>query len=130
MLDIFDTAGQDEYSATRDGYYKQGEGFILVYSVTSRVSFEDIDAFVNTLLRVKDVDKTPLVLVGNKCDCADREVSREEGERFAKSLGAKFLESSAKKKVNVKEIYTVMVKEILLERKSKGDQLQLPEKRV
>merc|ERR1719237_650426 len=62
-LDILDTAGQDEYSAMREQYMRTGEGFMCVYSVTSRNSFEEITNFRNQILRVKDKDQFPIVVV-------------------------------------------------------------------
>jgi GTPase KRas protein len=63
LLDILDTAGQEEYSAMRDQYMRTGQGFILVYAITSRSSFDEIVTFKEQILRVKDKDKVPMVLV-------------------------------------------------------------------
>jgi GTPase KRas len=52
----------------REHYMREGEGFLLVYSITERDSFDLIGAFHQQLLRVKDVESVPIVLVGNKCD--------------------------------------------------------------
>src|ERR1700735_4970909 len=68
LLDVLDTAGQEEYSAMREQYMRTGEGFLLVYSITSRESFEEINTFHQQILRVKDKDNFPMILVGNKCD--------------------------------------------------------------
>ena len=68
LLDVLDTAGQEEYSAMREQYMRTGEGFLLVYSITSRQSFEEITTFQQQILRVKDKDYFPMVVVGNKCD--------------------------------------------------------------
>ena len=57
LLDVLDTAGQEEYSAMRDQYMRTGQGFALVYSITSRESFEELRAFRNQILRVKDRDQ-------------------------------------------------------------------------
>ncbi|KAI4106774.1 MAG: hypothetical protein L6R37_001976 [Teloschistes peruensis] len=68
LLDVLDTAGQEEYSAMREQYMRTGEGFLLVYSITSRQSFEEIMTFQQQILRVKDKDYFPIIIVGNKCD--------------------------------------------------------------
>jgi small GTP-binding protein len=68
LLDVLDTAGQEEYSAMREQYMRTGEGFLLVYSITSRESFEEITTFQQQILRVKDKDYFPMVVVGNKSD--------------------------------------------------------------
>ncbi len=78
LLDVLDTAGQEEYAAMREQYMRTGEGFLLVYSITSRQSFEEILTFQQQILRVKDKDYFPIIIVGNKCDLdAEREVSRQ-----------------------------------------------------
>jgi GTPase SAR1 family protein len=78
LLDVLDTAGQEEYSAMREQYMRTGEGFLLVYSIISRQSFEEITTFQQQILRVKDKDYFPMVVVGNKCDLeSEREVSRQ-----------------------------------------------------
>jgi GTPase KRas len=76
LLDVLDTAGQEEYSAMREQYMRTGEGFLLVYSITSRSSFEEISTFQQQILRVKDRDSYPIIVVGNKCDLEnERQVS-------------------------------------------------------
>lgn len=56
------------YSAMREQYMRTGEGFLLVYSITSRNSFEEISQFHQQILRVKDQDSFPVIVVANKCD--------------------------------------------------------------
>jgi GTPase KRas protein len=113
LLDVLDTAGQEEYSAMREQYMRTGEGFLLVYSITSRQSFEEITTFQQQILRVKDKDYFPMVVVGNKCDLeGDREVSRSEGEALARSFNCTFLETSAKSRINVDKAFYDIVREI------------------
>ena len=82
LLDVLDTAGQEEYSAMREQYMRTGEGFLLVYSIDSRQSFEEIMTYQQQILRVKDKDYFPIILVGNKCDLEDKErVVSEQGMR-------------------------------------------------
>lgn len=62
----------------REQYMRTGEGFLLVYSINSRQSFEEITTFQQQILRVKDKDYFPMVVVGNKCDLEnEREVTRQ-----------------------------------------------------
>ncbi|CAG9936986.1 hypothetical protein V2G26_006497 [Clonostachys chloroleuca] len=113
LLDVLDTAGQEEYSAMREQYMRTGEGFLLVYSITSRQSFEEITVFQQQILRVKDKDSFPMVVVGNKCDLeGEREVTRQEGEALARSFGCKFIETSAKSRLNVEKAFYDIVREI------------------
>ncbi|MCJ1394892.1 Ras GTPase [Xylographa bjoerkii] len=113
LLDVLDTAGQEEYSAMREQYMRTGEGFLLVYSITSRQSFEEIQVFQQQILRVKDRDYFPIIIVGNKCDLdGDREVSTQEGEAMARGFGCKFIETSAKSRINVDNAFYEIVREI------------------
>lgn len=101
---------------------RSGEGFLLVYSITSRSSFEEIATFHQQVLRVKDRNYFPMVMVANKCDLdAERQVSTEgthifthnsEGYAMARDIGCPFVETSAKLRVNVDEAFTDLVREI------------------
>jgi GTPase KRas protein len=83
---------------------------VLVYSITSRQSFERIEEDHRRILHIKG--NAPIcIIVGNKCDeVSDREVSREEGAELARHLGCQFLEASAKTAVNVEDIFVTAVR--------------------
>lgn len=92
-LSILDTAGQEEFRAMRDQYLRTGDGFLLVFSVCDRPSFEEIFKFHKQILRSKDVDEFPMLIIANKCDLDDegkRVVTSEELEKVSKEL-SKFL---------------------------------------
>lgn len=94
-------------------YMRTGEGFLLVYSITSRQSFSEISAFHQQILRVKDQDAVPVLMVGNKCDLEyERQVGMSEGRDLARHLGAPFMETSAKQRINVEEAFYGLVREI------------------
>jgi GTPase KRas protein len=113
LLDVLDTAGQEEYSAMREQYMRTGEGFLLVYSITSRESFDEIRTFQQQILRVKDKDVFPMVVVGNKLDLAsERRVSIEEGRMLADEFRCQFLETSAKTNTNVEQAFFEVVRAI------------------
>lgn len=65
---VLDTAGQEEFSAMREQYMRSGEGFLLVFSVTDRNSFDELPRFHKQILRVKDRDEFPMLMVANKAD--------------------------------------------------------------
>ncbi|XP_065754341.1 ras-related protein R-Ras [Phocoena phocoena] len=67
-LDILDTAGQEEFGAMREQYMRAGHGFLLVFAINDRQSFNEVGKLFTQILRVKDRDDFPIVLVGNKAD--------------------------------------------------------------
>ncbi|CAG5958249.1 unnamed protein product [Menidia menidia] len=96
LLDILDTAGQEEYSAMRDQYMRTGEGFLCVFAINNTKSFEDIHQYREQIKRVKDSDDVPMVLVGNKCDLPARTVDTRQAQDLARSYGIPYIETSAK----------------------------------
>mmetsp|Transcript_8440 Transcript_8440/g.9423 ORF Transcript_8440/g.9423 Transcript_8440/m.9423 type:complete len:191 (-) Transcript_8440:58-630(-) len=113
LLDILDTAGQEEYSAMRDQYMRTGTGFILTYSITSTNSFDELYQFKNQIVRVKEDDNVPMILVGNKADLEDeRQVTTTDGETRAKEFGCPFFEASAMTRMNVEESFFELVRVI------------------
>lgn len=80
-MDILDTAGQEDFrydsvvaefvSALRDSYLRRGDGFLLVFALNSKSSFQEIEKFQEQILRVKDAETFPMILVGNKSDLTD-----------------------------------------------------------
>lgn len=143
MLEVLDTAGQEEYTALRDQWIRDGEGFVLVYSITSRASFSRIRKFHSQIQRVKDASSTssptasylsspvpapiareaPVMLVGNKSDrVTEREVSTQEGSALAKEMGCDFVEASAKNCINVEKAFYEVVRSL---RRQRQDQKPL-----
>lgn len=115
-LDILDTAGQEEYSSMRDMYMKTGEGFMLVFSLTDRASFEEIASFYNQIMRVKgeSVPFVPMMMVGNKSDLsAERQITQEEGIALAQRFNCAYIETSAKIDENVTDAFHGVVKMIM-----------------
>jgi len=110
FVEVIDTAGQEEYATLRDQWVREGQGFILVYSIASRATFDRLEVFRQAMLKVKRC--TPIfMLVGNKCDKQyEREVSREEGAAMARDFGCRFLETSAKTAQNVEKLFTDLVR--------------------
>jgi len=113
MLEILDTAGTEQFTAMRDLYMKNGQGFVLVYSIIAQSTFNDLPDLREQILRVKDKDEVPMVLVGNKCDLNDqRVISTEQGAELARKFTCAFLEASAKTRVNVEQIFHDLIRQI------------------
>ena len=116
-LKIWDTAGQERFKSLPKNLYRNADGILLVYDVTSRKSFENISKWIKTITENINVDKAskkyPIIYVlGNKIDLRGREVTREEGEKYVKEKEMKFMEVSAKMNVNINEVVMDMVWEI------------------
>jgi GTPase KRas protein len=113
FLEITDTAGQEEYYALQDEFMRNGEGFLLVYSITERLSFDNVKKFHQQILRVKNRDDVPIVLFGNKSDMEnERQVATVEGKNLAQQWGARFIEGSAKENKNIKEAFHALVVDV------------------
>ncbi|GAV55659.1 hypothetical protein ZYGR_0AY00510 [Zygosaccharomyces rouxii] len=114
-LEILDTAGVAQFTAMRELYIKSGMGFLLVYSVTDRQSLEELLDLREQVLRIKDVNRVPMVLVGNKADLEDeRAVSIEEGIEVSSKWGkVPFYETSALLRSNVDEVFVDLVRQIM-----------------
>jgi small GTP-binding protein len=113
MLEILDTAGTEQFTAMRDLYMKNGQGFVLVYSIIAQSTFNDLPDLREQILRVKDKDDVPMVLVGNKCDLNDqRVITTDQGEELARKFGSAFLEASAKTRHNVDQIFHDLIRQI------------------
>lgn len=127
VLEVLDTAGQEEYLTLRDQWLRDGEGFLVVYSIALRSTFENVRTFVSQINRVKQelaVKNAPIMIVGNKADMSQRrEVSTSEGEALAKSLGCTFLECSAKTGINVEGAFFGLVGCM---RQRRGEAIQSP----
>ncbi|KAJ7861141.1 ras protein [Mycena olivaceomarginata] len=110
FVEVIDTAGQEEYATLRDQWVREGQGFLLVYSITSRTTFDRLEVFRQSVRRAKRGDLI-LMLVGNKSDKVyEREVSKEEGAALARHFGCEFIETSAKTAQNVERVFTSLVR--------------------
>lgn len=114
-LEILDTAGVAQFTAMRELYIKSGMGFLLVYSVTDRQSLKELMDLREQVLRIKDMSKVPMVLVGNKADLKDeRVISVEEGIEVSSDWGkVPFYETSALLRSNVDEVFIDLVRQII-----------------
>lgn len=114
QIDILDTAGQEDYAAIRDNYFRSGEGFLCVFSITEPESFEATSEFREQILRVKgDDENIPFLLVGNKADLEDkRQVTADEALAKAKEWNVACVETSAKTKANVDKVFFDLMREI------------------
>ena len=114
MVDIFDTAGCEEFHAARMEAYKNAMGFIVVYDVTSKHSFEALEAYIGRIQgEAQPAARAMAVVVGNKVDRADdRQITTESGAQFASRFHLDFLETSAKTRRNIDILFENILKKI------------------
>jgi small GTP-binding protein len=121
MLNILDTAGQEEYKALRDEYMRAADAFLMVFDVTNQKTFSELEQFRTQIQRSKDVDYPPCVIVGNKSDLPEdlKVVSKKDAESLSSKWKIKYIEASAKTRKNIDESFHQLVHEILASRESK-----------
>eukprot|EP00760_Papus_ankaliazontas_P012620 PhM_4_TR15460/c0_g1_i1/m.83015 len=96
MIEVLDTAGQDQYTSMRERYMKSGDGFVLVYSTADPSSLKAAIGIHDHLVKVQGRPDFPCILVGNKADLLqERQVETHEGRALAEAWGCQFCESSA-----------------------------------
>ncbi|KAJ5723888.1 hypothetical protein N7488_001923 [Penicillium malachiteum] len=115
ILEILDTAGTEQFTAMRELYMKQGQGFLLVFSITSMSSLNELSELREQIIRIKDDEKVPLVIVGNKSDLEDdRAVPRARAFGLSQSWGnAPYYETSARRRANVNEVFIDLCRQII-----------------
>lgn len=127
-LDILDTAGQEEYSVMKEHYMRTGEGFLIVFAVNDVKSYEDWGTYREQIKRVKDSDKIPMVLVGNKSDLNERHVDIKSAREIADMYGLPFVEASALTRMGVDDAFYTLIREIRKFRK-KNDEKKVDKKK-
>ncbi|KAI8926451.1 ras family-domain-containing protein [Entophlyctis helioformis] len=115
-LTIWDTAGQERFRTLTSSYYRGAQGVILVYDVSNRSSFDNLQTWINELETYSSSKDVVKMIVGNKSDkdvSGGREVPRKEGEAFAKRMGTLFIETSAKTTAGVQDAFVEIVRKIV-----------------
>ncbi|CAO2641346.1 GTP-binding protein Di-Ras1 [Meriones unguiculatus] len=105
-LQITDTTGSHQFPAMQRLSISKGHAFILVFSVTSKQSLDELSPIYKLIVQIKgSVEDIPIMLVGNKCDETQREVHTREAQAVAQEWKCAFMETSAKMNYNVKELF-------------------------
>jgi Ras-related protein Rap-1A len=132
-LEILDTQSSDQFRAMEDLYLKNGQGFLIVFSITAKSTF-DLEDIVERVLRIQDVEpgEVPFVICGNKADLEDqRVIETQEAQEFAERFGAAYFETSAKTNTRVDEAFYELVRRVhekFTRKKSKAE-IKAEEKR-
>ena len=111
-IEIWDTAGQERYKSITSAYYKGASGAILVYDVSNKTSFNNVDRWYQEIKECSS-ENIQIVMIGNKTDLTDdRVISKEKSISKASELNIPVMETSALSATNVKEAFYLMIKEI------------------
>jgi Ras-related protein Rab-8A len=112
-LKIWDTAGQERFKNITQQYYKNADGILLVFDVSDRNSYEKVREWMKQIQLYCVKETIGMVLIGNKCDVENREVSFEDGEKLAKEFNIKYFETSALNNYNIEETFIYLSQEIM-----------------
>ncbi|GAA6054679.1 hypothetical protein JCM3770_006383 [Rhodotorula araucariae] len=121
-LEVLDTAGTEQFMSLSTLYMRSGEGFLLVFSLTSIESLSELRGIHEQIQRIKETtvvpsseQRVPIVLVGNKLDLVrERQVSRDVAVNLSRSWGGvPYYETSARKEINVTEIFEDVVRQMI-----------------
>lgn len=116
QLNIWDTAGQERFHALGPIYYRGSDGALLVYDITDQDSFLKVKSWVRELKQMRG-SEIELVIVGNKTDLEDqRTVSYETAMRYAQTVGAQYVETSAKENESVTELFELLTQMMVARR--------------
>ena len=109
LLDIVDTSGDRIFSMLREKSVRTGDGFLCLFSVDSFTSFEEVTGFLKEISLIKFCKRTPTILVGNKCDMVERQVTQELAQGVADLNGIPYVETSAKQYIQVDHLFYSLV---------------------
>ena len=129
-MQIWDTAGQERFKNIIASYYRGAHGILLIYDVTDKDSFKNLS---NWIIEIeKNSSKQVLkVLIGNKSDLEDkRVVTYNQGKEFADTYGLKYIETSAKKNLNVNEAFETLGRELIIASEEKKITKQKQNKKI
>ena len=111
-IQIWDTAGQEKYKSVSTIYYKGAKGALLVYDISRKETFNNLNRWINEIKNNSD-ENINILLIGNKCDLEEgRQISQEEAFEKAKEINAGFLEVSALQAVNIEKAFKYLIQQI------------------
>jgi GTPase KRas len=112
VMDINISPGEEEIAAIRDQWIGGCDGFLIIFSVTSKRSFADVQRYIDQIERVHN-KQMPTIIVGNKSDLEmSRVVNSQQAAAYAQSCGALYMETSAKTGENIDHVFTALLSAI------------------
>lgn len=121
-INLYEYKKDPDYEIIYKQFIRQSHGFVIVYSIDDRQSFERVTEFYNDLTRFKETTNIPVVLCATKCDLEDkRVVSANEGEELAAQLNIDFFETSAYSGLNIDNLFVALIRKVLQSRPVKEE---------
>ena len=114
-IKMWDTAGQERYKSLTKGFFRNAQGIMIVYDVTNSETFENLKYWINSIKTHMDseIEKIPVIIIGNKIDAEEREIKYEEAELFCKDHNFPYFETSAKTGKNINDTINFLVNEVI-----------------
>ena len=112
-LTVWDTAGQEKYRAITSNYYRDANGVILIYDVANKSTFKNLNMWLNDINNKNLRESISIILVANKIDLPNREISYEEGDDFAQKNNLLYCETSIKEGKNIEDVFEMITRDII-----------------
>jgi len=128
-IDLWDTAGNEKFYSLTTSFFKNAEGIMVMFDVTSPTSFENVRNWtesIKTHLNL-EANNIPVIIIGNKIDLTEREIKTVEANKYCRELGFKYFETSAKTGENVELTIKYLVKEVMKKKHFKMGNIILQE---
>ena len=117
-IQIWDTAGQERYRSITSAYYKGAKGALIVYDITRKNTFDNIDKWI-TDLKLNSDKNICIIILGNKSDLIDkREINKNDGIKKAEMYKTAFLETSALNGDNISKAFDELIEQIVINNKN------------
>jgi len=127
-IDLWDTAGNEKFHSLTTGFFKNAEGIMVMFDVTTLTSFENVRNWtesIKTHLSL-EANNIPVIIIGNKIDLKEREIKTEDANKYCRELGFKYFETSAKTGENVDLTVKYLVKEVIKKKQFKINDIIIP----
>jgi Ras-related protein Rab-1A len=114
-IKIWDTAGQERYKALTKGFFNNAEGIMIVFDVTNIETFDNLKNWIQSIetFMGNKMEETPIIIIGNKIDCEEREVKTEDAESYCNGQNYPYFETSAKTGENIDKTIRFLVKKVI-----------------
>ena len=122
-IKIWDTAGQERYKSFTKCFFQKAQGIMIVYDVTSQKSFHDLQYWIDSLNSnmYQDISLVPIIIIGNKIDLPNREVTKQEASDYSREHKFHYYETSAKTGEGIDLAIRELVKKVMNGGKKNGN---------